>query len=357
MIKEVFKKVKLKYVFLISIEIILIVFMTCSNALDALIVNEFEKHNLLIKDNELYLHFLSVGASDCAIIEFPTGEVAIVDTGTQFQSKIIVNYIKNKIINNRKDKTIDYLFLSHADEDHIGGAWQILNNFEVGFVIRPQQYASFEYVGNDDVFHANSSVYDAVVEKINNSAKKVIFAQDNMEFRVGEVKLKIFYMLHSAVESNDFSYYLKVSFRNKSVLFTGDATNTSEIELMSTHPNEICADILKVAHHGAKTSSSLEFLEAVRPKYAIISVGKNSNGHPSSVTLENLKEAGIKEVLRTDEKGNILFKIDDEIKLYLNDFSFIHFVSSDKISIVLIVFVLSIVITDLRKNTRNKKKS
>lgn len=355
MIREIFKGIKFKYAFSISILIILSVFLVNFSLIDVALLNNFEKHNLLYRNGDLYLHFVSVGASDCAVINFPNGEIAVVDSGSQSQAKNVVTYINTRVLNTKKDKVIDYLFLSHADEDHIGGAWEILNNFEVKNVIRPRQYASFELVNNENVYHAESDLYDEVVKKINTSCENVMFVNDDMEFNVGDVRIKIFYFDALHEDSNDYSYFMRMSFKSTSVLFTGDSSVTGEEWLLNNHLSEIKSDILKVAHHGASTSSSIEFLEEVKPKYAVISVGKNSYGHPTSDTIENLTLTGVSHILRTDKEGNILFKIGDETRVFFDDFSFIHFVSSKKISMILIVFVLCSTIFDFLKSKNFKR--
>lgn len=355
MIKEIFKKIKFKYVFSISILIILSVLLVNFSLIDNMFLKNFEKHNLLYRNGELYLHFVSVGASDCAVINFPNGEIAVVDCGSQSQAKNVVTYINTRVVNTKKDKVIDYLFLSHADEDHIGGAWEILNNFKVKNVIRPQQYASFELVNNENVYHTEGVLYDEVVQKINSSCESVVFVNDGMEFNVGEVRIKIFYFDALHEDSNDYSYFMRMSYKSASVLFTGDASKACEEWLLNNHLGEIKSDILKVAHHGASTSSSIEFLEEVKPKYAVISVDKNNYGHPTSDTIENLTRAQTNQILRTDKDGNILFKIGDETKVFLDDFSFIHYVSSKKISTILIVFVLCSTIFNFLKSKNFKR--
>lgn len=123
---------------------------------------------------------------------------------------------------------------------------------------------------------------------------------------------------------NNNSLVCKMMYSNISVLFTGDIEEMAEKAILEKYKstNILEATILKVAHHGSKTSSTIEFLQAVNPKYAVISVGKNNKfGHPADSTLENLKKINCK-IYRTDTDGEIMIKINNNIKIEktLNNF-------------------------------------
>lgn len=110
---------------------------------------------------------------------------------------------------------------------------------------------------------------------------------------------------------NNNSLVCKLKYKNFSMLFTGDIEEIAEKAILakySKNKNILKADVLKVAHHGSKTSSTIDFLKAVKPNYAVIGVGKDNNfGHPSDITIQNLKDMGVK-IYRTDEIGEIEIK-------------------------------------------------
>lgn len=110
---------------------------------------------------------------------------------------------------------------------------------------------------------------------------------------------------------NNNSLVCKLKYKNFSMLFTGDIEEIAEKAILakySKNKNILKADVLKVAHHGSKTSSTIDFLKAVKPNYAVIGVGKDNNfGHPSDITIQNLKDIGVK-IYRTDEIGEIEIK-------------------------------------------------
>ena len=145
------------------------------------------------------------------------------------------------------------------------------------------------------------------------SGASLIKAHNLMHLDMGEAKIDIVYPEIIVEDSNNFSYYIKVEYNGSSLLFTGDADKTIENEVIKGYANYVDCDILKVAHHGSSTSSSMEFLNAVTPKYAVISVGKNNWGHPTNEVINNLKVCGVERILRTDIEGNILFSIDKKI--------------------------------------------
>lgn len=119
---------------------------------------------------------------------------------------------------------------------------------------------------------------------------------------------------------NNNSMVCKLVTREISVLFTGDIEEAAEKQILKKYENNLKllkADILKVAHHGSKTSTTLEFLNAVKPKYSIIGVGKeNKFGHPSNITIQNLKKINTK-IYRTDEMGEIMIKVNNKRKILI----------------------------------------
>lgn len=243
--------------------------------------------------DELIVHYIDVGQGDSILIQFPEDKVALIDGGTREAGDKLVSYIESLGL-----KRIDYLIATHPHEDHIGGLPAVIRNFEIGKVFMPNKTA-------------NTKIFEELLNEIENKGLKItivkgfetIFNDNNLEFvTLGPLK-------DSYSNTNDYSIVTRIEYANNSFLFTGDIEAEAELDLIEEDFN-LKADVLKVAHHGSNTSSTVEFLEEVAPNYAVISLGKdNPYGHPHKEVLERLNSVGSK-ILRTDELGDIVIKCD-----------------------------------------------
>lgn len=248
-------------------------------------------------------YFLDVGQGDCAVVITPWRKVIVVDTGglKSFDTgaNILVPFLRSV-----GKKSIDYLVLSHYDNDHVGGLKGLLRNVRVQNIVLPQER----------VTEVSEGFYELCKQ---NSARKLM-AQEGMDISIDGAKLEILGVGDIKTKGNEASTVARISYAGKSVLFTGDMDMKRENEF-SANPR---ADVLKVAHHGSKSSSSENFLKRVSPSIAVISVARNNMyGHPHKNVLTNLSGAGSR-ILRTDELGCIKIVFDDEkIKwyTYVND--------------------------------------
>ena len=232
--------------------------------------------------------FLDVGQGDSYIITLPKGKNVLIDTGGGFSSSIVLNrtipYMWSKGINR-----IDTLILSHGDFDHMGEATNLVNNFKVEKVIF-----------NKGEFNDLELEFIKVLDD-----KNIPYYQNIKELNIGEYKL---YFLNNRLydNENDNSNVIYTELEGYKFMFMGDASSTTEKEIMNKY-NLPDIDVLKIGHHGSKTSSSEEFIDEMNPKYSIISVGKNNRyGHPNKEVLDNLKDS---KIYRTDQDGSIMFKI------------------------------------------------
>lgn len=260
-----------------------------------------EQFSIIESDDRLMVHFISVGQGDAIAINLPNDEVLLIDTGPKDSAVRFTNYIKEKVFNNRTDKTIDYLILTHADADHIGGAMRLLKNFDVENIYIP-------------FLESESTTYLQLIEYIK-SGDYDLMSDLSKSLVSDEYDIKIFGPFDST-DTNDTCPIIRLEYRNVSFLFTGDISNDIESILLSDYSDDIDSDIIKIAHHGSKYSSSLEFLQAVSPEYAVISCGNNSYGHPTDVVLKNISEVGAL-AIRTDVAGNILFSVSSKNDFYL----------------------------------------
>ncbi len=247
---------------------------------------------LSVRDN-LIVHFLDVGQADSILIQLPNGEISLIDGGNRDDSNLVVSYIKNQGID-----TIDYLVATHPHEDHIGGLAEVVKSFKIGKVYMPR-------------VAANTKTYENLLLAIKDKGLKITQAKAGVEI-IADNTLR-FTILAPASEEygelNEYSAVAKLSFKDVSFLFTGDAEKLSEKEMLDSG-FDLNSNVLKVGHHGGRSSSTKDFINSVNPDYAVISVGKgNDYGHPHEEALKRLEERNA-EILRTDVHGNIVMKTD-----------------------------------------------
>ena len=243
-------------------------------------------------DGEMQIFALDVGQGDSFFIISPNGKTMLIDSGESSNSKQIEQFIREKGV-----RQLDVVIGSHTHSDHVGSMPYLLDAFDVGKYVMSEagletriQDIPCSYVWAGDVIDWDSDCKVTVLSPV-------------PEFDE-----------YSKTDWNEWSLIIRVEYANHSMIFTGDATVRSEQAAMLNNEKYLFdADVLKVPHHGSTTSSSLGFLEAVSPEYAIISVGKgNSYGHPDYDTIQKLKQVNA-EIYRTDELGtiNIVFSADD----------------------------------------------
>ena len=253
---------------------------------------------------DLKIYFVDVGQGDCSLIVTPNNKTILIDGGGSSEfSKSNFNVGKSVLMPyllDRQIAVIDYVIFSHMDSDHAQGLLYIMENMKVKNAIIGKQYESS---GNYEKF-----IKIAKERKIN---VKVVEVGSKINVGSG-VYFNVLWPSSSNMISenaiNNNSLVCKLVYKNFSMLFTGDIEEVAEKEILKfykNNPKVLEAKVLKVAHHGSKTSSSVEFLNVVKPKFALIGVGKNNNfGHPAEITLEKLRGVNCK-VYRTDEAGEI----------------------------------------------------
>ena len=242
-------------------------------------INDFRK--------ESYLLALDVGEGDSLILK-NNSKTILIDTGRN-NSNNTINYLKSKGIRN-----IDYLILTHGDADHMGEALNIVNNYKVDKVI----FNIGEY--ND--------LEKELIKTL--STKKTPYYKNIKEITINNNKLTFLYTKEYDNE-NDNSNVIYTKINNYKILLMGDAEYNKEKDIINKY-NLSNVDILKVGHHGSKTSSNNDFINIINPKYSIISVGKNNYGHPNKEVLNNLSKSNI---YRTDKEGSIMFKLSSKLEI------------------------------------------
>lgn len=245
-------------------------------------------------DGVLQIHFLNVGQADSILIIAPNGQSILVDGGNNDDGPGVVNYLKSQGV-----KELAVVIATHPHEDHIGGLDTVLRSFPTKQV----------YMSNGT---SNTKTFEDFIAAVSASGAKKIRARAGVKLDVVGISGEFLAPnSDSYADLNDYSAVLKITYGKVSFLLTGDAGNLSETEILKSGQN-LKATVLKVGHHGSTSSTSSEFLKAVSPKYAIISVGVNNDyGHPAQATLNKLVSAGV-QVYRTDQDGNIVVTTDGE---------------------------------------------
>lgn len=235
----------------------------------------------------LKVHYIDVGQGDSILIQ-QDGHNMLIDAGTNAAETIVVNYLKSNGITK-----LDYVIGTHPHEDHIGGLDKVIDTFEVGQVFMPK------------VTHT-SQTFKSVVTSIKNKGLKITTPKVGDSYGLGNATWQILAPVSASYDNlNNYSIVTKLKFGNNSFIFTGDAESLSEGEILKKQL-DISSDVLKVGHHGSRTSTTQNFLNKVNPKYAVISCGKgNKYGHPTQETLNKLKNKSI-QTYRTDECGNVI---------------------------------------------------
>jgi len=235
----------------------------------------------------LQVSFFDVGQGDSIFIETPQKHQVLIDGGPSY-TRVLEGLSKEMPF---WDKEIDLIILSHPESDHMTGLLSVLENYQVDNIL----WTGIEKEGEK---------FETWKRMISEEGANIYYANRGDEIIMNDVVLEIISPEESLKgkefkESNNTAVVAKLLYGDSSFLFTGDISSKIE-KLLS----DIDIDVLKVAHHGSKYSTSSDFLEKVTPLIAVIQVGKNSYGHPTEEVLTRLLNSGIK-VLRNDTNGSI----------------------------------------------------
>lgn len=241
------------------------------------------------EEGRLSVHYLDVGQGDSEFVQLPNGECMLIDAGDMNYGGEITEQIKSL----GYDK-IDYLIATHPHADHIGGMSEVIECFEIGEIYMPRAIA-------------NTATFEELLNTISDKGLSISTARSETVIEEsGGLTMEFLAPCFADYDDlNNYSAVLKITYNDSSFIFTGDAENASENEMLENSYSKLNADVLKVGHHGSKYSTTEEFLDAVSPEYAVISCGKdNSYGHPHSETVKRLTDAGVK-LYRTDRLGEV----------------------------------------------------
>lgn len=265
--------------------------------------------NLFPTPKKLRINFIDVGQGDSTLIRTETNKVILIDSGgsTASSSFDVGNKVLLPYLLDRRIKKIDFIIVSHFDADHCQAFETVIDNINVRkVVVCKQSMITQEYLN--------------IINKCKKKNIKIIVVERGDKLKID--KRTEFEILHPGERFLDdgkgglnanaivckMNYKLNIG-KIFSILFTGDIEVEAEKELEQVYGKKLKADILKIAHHGSKTSSREEFIKLVSPKIALIGVGENNKfGHPADITLERLEKEKVK-VYRTDQMGEVSITI------------------------------------------------
>lgn len=268
-----------------------------------------------VYQDRMRINFIDVGQGDSCLIRYKGTNIMIDSGGSLSKNKDGKSYdigenVLNNYLLNRGITRLDYIMASHFDEDHSQGFVFLLKNMKVKNVIISEQYKT-------------SSIYEQFKQICKKQNIQIIYVKSGDEIRIKDLAFKI---LHPKSKENQISenplnnnaIVCMVKYKNRRILFTGDIEKVAENEMVKEYTNGLKADILKVGHHGSKTSTTKEFLDLINPSVALIGVGQNNKfGHPNEDVIKRLEEKNI-QIYRTDEMGEISVIIDKNGKIKIN---------------------------------------
>lgn len=251
--------------------------------------------NIPADSGGLTVHFIDVGQAD-AILVTCEGQSLLIDAGGNQSGNPVVSYLKKAGVTK-----LNYAIGTHPHEDHIGGLDTVVNAMDVDTILMPKI--------PDSIVPATKT-YTDVLQAIQGKGRKITIPVAGTVYKLGKAKLTLLGPVQTYNDLNDLSIVCHIEYGSTSFLFTGDAEKKAEQDILNIEKNSLKATVLKMGHHGSRTSSSKDFLDAVSPKYAVISCGKdNDYGHPHQETLDALAGRNIT-LFRTDQNGSIVMSSD-----------------------------------------------
>ena len=239
--------------------------------------------------NNMLIHYIDVGQGDCILVQVNNKNL-LIDSGPSSSKNKLIKYLKKFNISK-----LDYVIATHPHEDHIGNMSTIINSFNIVNFYAPKIYD-------------NSKAFEDMIYSLKNKHLKILpIIRGTDSIDLGDnINVSIFSPINDFYDNlNNYSTVFKIKYGSTSFLFTGDAEKEVEQDILN-HNDDISADVIKIGHHGSTTSTSSNFLKAVNPSTAIISVGKNNiYGHPNKDTLDLLIQNKLS-LYRTDINKHIL---------------------------------------------------
>lgn len=241
-----------------------------------------------LKKGQLNVLFIDIGQGTSVLIE-KDGKYLLYDAGDNDKEELMVRILKNYNV-----KKIDVAIGSHPHADHIGGLDAVIDNFDVKKLYMPK-------------VTTNTKTFESVLLSAKKKGLKITSAKAGTPIDFGkDISVEVLGPIKAKYDDlNDYSVVIKLTYKNQSVLLTGDASYESEMDMVKSG-EDLSASLLLTPHHGSSSSSSAKLLSAVNPEYTVIQVGaENKYGHPTDKVLKRLQKQQIK-VFRNDLQGSVL---------------------------------------------------
>lgn len=287
------KKISLKKLLLSACLLLFMAFaiiISCNSRLRLNLFSSCGLSNKKVLDSDFSVHFIDVAQGDCALINNKDANI-LIDTGDEIYSEKVIKYLKSYNI-----YKLDYIIISHPHLDHIGGLLNIINGINVNSIIL-----------NDIPFDKCRDDYD--LKKLYNicNDKNIAIIHPDVFSEININGMTLEFMFNKMYDNlNDSSLVVRAEYNDKSFLFTGDIEKNSEKALCQYMKS---ATVLKIPHHGSNTSSTVNFIDIVKPEVSVISCGSNNTfGHPGDEVVSRLSKYS-NYIFRTDISGNIVFKV------------------------------------------------
>ncbi len=242
------------------------------------------------------VEYIDVGQGDSELALFPDGKCVLIDGGETDMGDAVLTALEETGV-----EKVSLIIATHPHSDHIGGLVEVLKSYPVETVAMP-------YL--PDSLVPTTAVYDNFISAADSADCEIKAVENGVILLRGDnYSVKCISPDYAYNDLNNSSAIIMITYGETKFLFTGDAEEKTEKQLLQANEN-ITADVIKIGHHGSETASSLEFLQAVSPKIATISVGENNEyGHPHTTVTSRLNTLGI-DFYRTDENGSIIISSD-----------------------------------------------
>ena len=261
--------------------------------------------DFLFRKEELnydFVEFLDVGQGDSTIIK-SGDKVAIIDFGVEQDGDGIYKTLAKMNI-----RQVDLALITHHHKDHMGGFVRLAKKVDVKTLV----------INNSSAEDGEKELFAEIITLAKEKGINLVLPTETSRFEIGDASLEILKCNTSAENENNRSIISKLEICNRSFLFTGDCDEGEELNFIKTCSEDI--DVLKMGHHGSKNSNCEEFLNAVKPEFAVASAGyDNTYNHPSTETLDRMEKLGIK-IYRTDLDQNIIFGFEKTSDNKVNEF-------------------------------------
>ena len=254
------------------------------------VTSSFRNSDAVNSEDKMSVHILDVGKADA--IHINSGDKNIlIDAGDVDITNPVTEYLKKNNISK-----LDFVIATHPHRDHIGGMKDIINKLNIESFMMPE-------IPENIV--PTSKTYESMLSALSQNNISVDKPKPGNNLNIGNMEINILGPNKQYNNLNNNSVVVKIKYLNRSFLFMGDAEAESENDLLVSNYN-LKSDVLKVGHHGSKTSTTQKFLDAVLPEYAVISVGPDSNNLPKTDVINRINKNNIK-LYRTDINGNVTF--------------------------------------------------